>query len=277
MNDTLRFTILGCGSSPGTPRIGGYWGACDPNNPKNRRRRCSLAVERISDKGITTVVVDTGPDFREQMLDANIAKLDGVLYTHGHADHVHGIDDLRGFAIIHRERINVYADKFTAKRLHQGFEYCFKSPNPKMYPPILAANIIEPYQPVTIEGAGGPITALPILQQHGPIQSLGFRFDCGANADVCYSSDISDLDDTAVVQLGGLDTWIVDALQYKPHVSHFSLEQSLEWIEKIKPRRAILTHMHIPLDYDKVQSETPNHVSPAHDGLSFTLELDNSQ
>lgn len=274
MSDVMRFTILGCGSSPGVPRIGGFWGECDPDNPKNRRRRCSFAIERIGKHGTTTVVVDTGPDFRQQMLDANIGKLDGVLYTHGHADHVHGIDDLRGFALIQRERINVYANTHTITRLHEGFEYCFKSPNPKMYPPILVAHEIKPLEPVTIEGEGGIITALPIPQVHGPIQSLGFRFDCGQNKDVCYSCDISDLEDEAVKNLRGLGTWIVDALQYKPHVSHFSLEQSLEWIERIKPERAILTHMHIPLDYDKVQSQTPDNVTPAHDGLSFSIALE---
>lgn len=273
MNDVLRFTILGCGSSPGVPRIGGFWGECNPDNPKNRRRRCSFAVERINENGTTTVVVDTGPDFREQMLSANISKLDGVLYTHAHADHVHGIDDLRGFALIQRERINIYSNAETIERLRQSFEYCFKSPNPKMYPPILIANAIEPYEPITIEGEGGPITALPVEQQHGPIKSLGYRFDCGENKDVCYSSDISGINDKAETLLQYLDTWIVDALQYKPHISHFSLEESLGWIERLKPERAILTHMHIPLDYDKVQAETPVNVTPAHDGLSFTIDL----
>ncbi len=275
MKDQLRFTILGCGSSPGVPRIGGNWGDCDPTNPKNRRRRCSFAVERIGKNGTTTVVIDTGPDFREQMIDGKFKRLDGVLYTHGHADHVHGIDDLRGFALIQRERINVYADQHTRERLMHGFEYCFKSPNPKMYPPILIANLLQPFEPVTIEGEGGPITALPIPQVHGPIQSIGFRFNCGAAGDVCYSSDISDIKPEAELHLQNLNTWIVDALQYKPHVSHFSLEQALKWIEKLNPTRALLTHMHIPLDYVKVQNETPDHVNPAHDGLNFTIELEN--
>ncbi len=273
MADRLRFTILGCGSSPGVPRIGGFWGACDPKNPKNRRRRCSFSIERIGPNGSTNVVIDTGPDFREQMLDANISRLDAVLYTHGHADHVHGIDDLRGFALIQRERINVYSNAATVKRLHEGFGYCFKSPNPKMYPPILVANTIVPFEPLTIEGEGGAIEILPVEQRHGPIVSLGYRISCGRTRDVCYSSDISGLDDNAQSHLKDLGVWIVDALQYEPHISHFSLSQSLEWIEKIKPDRAILTHMHIPLDYDIVQEETPQHVSPAYDGLSFTIEL----
>lgn len=273
MSDVLKFTILGCGSSPGVPRIGGDWGACDPLNPKNRRRRCSLAVERINDNGCTTLVIDTGADFREQMLDANIQKLDGVLYTHPHADHVHGIDDLRGFALIQRERINVYANAHTVERLHEGFEYCFKSPNPKMYPPILSATILNPLEAVTIEGEGGPITALPIPQVHGPIQSLGFRFLCGSAGDVCYSSDISDIEPEHEKHFENLNMWVLDALQYRPHVSHFSLDEALEWVEKMKPAKALLTHMHTPLDYEAVKQNTPSHVEPAFDGQSFEVQL----
>ncbi|MCP4073823.1 MAG: MBL fold metallo-hydrolase [Hyphomicrobiales bacterium] len=273
MSDQLRFTILGCGSSPGVPRIGGHWGDCDPDNPKNRRTRCSFAVERISANGKTTVIIDTGPDFRQQTLDANIERLDGVLYTHWHADHVHGIDDLRGFALMQRERINVYADQHTVDRLHGGFEYCFKSFNPAMYPPIISANIIEPLVPVIIEGEGGPINALPIPQIHGPINSLGFRFDCGKAADVCYSCDISGIAPEIEPHLENLNTWILDALQYKSHISHFSLSEALEWVAKLTPKRAILTHMHIPLDYEEVQKATPENVEPAYDGLSFTVDL----
>ncbi|MCF6321455.1 MAG: MBL fold metallo-hydrolase [Rhizobiaceae bacterium] len=274
MSDIMRFTILGCGSSPGVPRIGGIWGDCDPQNPKNRRLRCSLAVERISTKGTTCLIVDTGPDFRQQMLNANIKRLDGVLYTHGHADHVHGIDDLRGFAILQRERINIHANQDTLARLHQGFDYCFKSQNPQMYPPILNASLIEPLKPVTIEGEGGPITALPIPQIHGPMQSIGYRFICGNGNDVCYSCDISGIEREIEQHYQNLNIWILDALQYKSHISHFSLSEALEWIEKINPRQALLTHMHIPLDYEAVEKETPNHVHPSYDGLSFEMKID---
>ena len=276
MNDIMRFTILGCGSSPGVPRIGGDWGNCDPENPKNRRTRCSFLVERIGAKGRTSIVIDTGPDFRSQMLDANVKKVDGVFYTHSHADHVHGIDDLRGFALMQRERINIYGSKHTVARLQSGFKYCFKSPNIKMYPPIINANIIAPLEPLIIEGEGGPINALPIPQIHGPMQSLGFRFACGGNektSDVCYSSDISAIDPQIERHYQGLRAWIVDALQYKPHTSHFSLDEALDWIEKFSPNRAILTHMHIPLDYETVLNETPDHVQPAYDGLSFEIEV----
>lgn len=176
MTDMMRFTVLGCGSSPGVPRIHGDWGDCDPDEPKNRRLRCSLLVERISDQGTTTVVVDTSPDFRQQMLNANVKSLDAILYTHPHADHVHGIDDLRGFALAQRERITIYADKQTQERLDQGFGYCFQQPEGSMYPPILNAHELFAGRPVMITGKGGNIHALPVFQVHGPIHSLGFRF-----------------------------------------------------------------------------------------------------
>lgn len=274
MPDKMRFTILGCGSSPGVPRIGNEWGECDPDNPKNRRRRCSMLVQRISKHGTTSVVIDTSPDFRQQMLDANVKRLDGVLYTHSHADHVHGIDDLRGFVILQRERIPIYADDESFERIHSGFQYCFEPPEGSMYPAILKRERLVDFEEVTINGEGGPITALPIPQVHGPIKSLGFRFSCGGENDVCYSSDISDIGVCSVPRLQYLGTWILDALQYKPHISHFSLEQSLEWIEKIAPKRAILTHMHVPLDYDVVTKITPDHVEPAYDGMQFEVELE---
>lgn len=273
MADRLRFTILGCGSSPGVPRIGGEWGACNPDNPKNRRRRCSFLVERISSHGKTTVVIDTSPDFRAQMLDAKVQCLDGVLYTHSHADHVHGIDDLRGFVILQRERIKIYADDPTFERLYAGFQYCFEAPENSMYPPLLNRHTIEDFEEIIIDGEGGKIRVLPIPQIHGPIKSLGFRFVTGTENDVCYSSDISDIGVCSVPRMQYLGTWIVDALQYKPHISHFSLSQSLDWIEELAPKRAILTHMHVPMDYDTVKAETPDHVEPAYDGMQFEVSL----
>jgi len=268
--DMLRFTILGCGSSPGVPRIHGDWGACDPKEPKNRRLRCSLLAERITDSGMTRVVVDTSPDFRYQMLAANVPRLDGVLYTHPHADHVHGIDDLRGFALAQRERIKVYADKSTLSRLYEGFGYCLKQPEGSMYPPILDAHEIVAGEPVEIAGEGGSICALPVLQVHGPINSLGFRFSADGRFEtggLCYSSDVSEISKNSANALKNLDCWIVDALQYKPHVSHFSVSETLEWIKRLQPTQAILTHMHIPLDYQKLKAELPKHVEPAYDGM----------
>lgn len=273
--DKMRFTILGCGSSPGVPRINGDWGDCDPNEPKNRRLRCSLLVERISNNGITRVVVDTSPDFREQMLSAKVPRLDGVLYTHPHADHVHGIDDLRGYALAQRERVTIYADENTMQRLEEGFGYCLTQPKDSMYPPILNSYLIEPAKPIEIQGEGGSIHALPIQQIHGPINSLGFRFSFDSSFEtggLCYSPDVSDIPVSSVPNLQNLDIWIVDALQYKPHVSHFSVSESLEWIERLKPKLSIFTHMHIPLDFNVLRRNLPEAVAPAYDGM--TLELD---
>ncbi|MEM8749315.1 MAG: MBL fold metallo-hydrolase [Pseudomonadota bacterium] len=262
----MKFTILGCGSSPGVPRIGRDWGNCDPTNPRNRRRRASLLVERLGTEDNTVIVVDTGPDFREQMIDADISAADGVIYTHGHADHIHGIDDLRSFVINRRERVNIWADEVTSGRLHEAFGYCFETPPGSNYPPILVENRIVPGESFTIDGAGGPVGIMPFEHTHGNIDSLGFRF-----GNLAYCSDVSALDERALPHLHDLDVLIIDALQYREHVSHFNLSQTLDWIEKLKPKRAILTHMHTPLDYETVMRETPAHVEPAYDGLSCTL------
>lgn len=267
MDGTLIVTVLGCGSSPGVPRIGGGWGACDPSNPKNRRRRCSVLVQRFGANGaVTSVLVDTSPDLREQALDAGIGELDGVIYTHAHADHLHGIDDLRGFVINMRRRVDVYADAATTERLHEAFGYCFATPAGSEYPPILNAHPIRAGEPLTIEGAGGAISALPIIQAHGRITSLALRF-----GDFCYSPDVSALDEAAITAMQGLDTWIVDALRYVPHPSHFSVSEALDWIERLAPRRAFLTHMHVDLDYEELRRRLPDHVEPAFDGLRFEV------
>jgi len=272
--DRLKFTVLGCGSSPGVPRIHGDWGACDPANPKNQRLRCSLLVERFGENGVTRVVVDTSPDFRQQMLSANVTALNSVLYTHPHADHVHGIDDLRGFALAQRQRIPVYADEQTMERLMQGFGYCFQQPQGSMYPPILDAISLKSDEPQELHGAGGIIHVLPIRQIHGPIDSLGFRFSLDRNftsGGLCYSPDVSELPPQALHQLRDLEVWIVDALQYRPHVSHFSVGETLQHIERLKPARSILTHMHIPLDYETLKAELPITVEPAFDGMEIEL------
>jgi phosphoribosyl 1,2-cyclic phosphate phosphodiesterase len=261
------FRILGCGSSPGVPRMGGDWGACDPHNPRNRRRRAALLVTRRNKAtgAATRVLIDTGPDLREQMLDAGIEWVDGVVYTHPHADHIHGIDDLRSFVINRKRLIDIHADAATQHRLEEAFGYCFTTPPGSSYPPILRPHLIEPGREIKIDGPGGPIALMPYQQQHGDIHSLGFRI-----GDVAYSPDVSAIDERAIPCLGGLAVWILDALRYKPHPSHFSVAEALEWIDRMAPARAILTHMHVDLDYATLSKELPLAVEPAYDGLEFT-------
>ena len=256
----------GAGSSGGVPRIGHDWGACDPANPRNRRRRCSLLVERSGPDGVTRVLVDTSPDMREQLLDAGVTSLDAVLYTHEHADHCHGIDDLRVLALMLGRRIDVYHDAETGAHLRQRFAYCFTSPPGSLYPPILNAHDITVPEPIVINGAGGPIVAQPFEQQHGGIISLGFRI-----AGLAYSCDLSDLPEASLPWLDNLDVWIVDALRRKPHVSHFSVDDALHWIGRLKPRHAVLTNMHVDLDYKALADSLPDGVEPAYDGMTIEL------
>jgi phosphoribosyl 1,2-cyclic phosphate phosphodiesterase len=274
---TLKFTILGCGSSGGIPRPALGWGDCDPNNPKNRRRRTSFLVERRHHpnpapqagegwEGVTRILVDTSPDLREQLLDAEVDWVDAVLYTHEHADHTHGIDDLRALYIKKRRRVDVYLDEPTGAVMRARFGYCFQSPPGSEYPPIVSEHRLTAGTVVTILGEGGPITALPYLQQHGDIPSLGFRF-----GNLAYSCDLSGLPPDSVAALSGLDVWIVDALRYRPHPSHFSLDDALTWIERIKPKRAILTNLHADLDYEVLRGRLPVHVVPAFDGMTFVV------
>jgi phosphoribosyl 1,2-cyclic phosphate phosphodiesterase len=264
---SYRFTILGCGSSGGNPRIGDDWGKCDPSNPKNRRWRAAALVERRDGKSVTTALIDTGPDLREQLLSVRLKALDGVLYTHDHADHTHGIDDLRVLSYAMKRRIPVWFDAHTRDSLMSRFDYCFGTKPGSSYPPILKGHLIEPPQPIEVHGAAGAITALPILQVHGDIESIGFRF-----RDIAYSPDISDLPEASLPLLEGLDLWIVDALRYTPHPSHFSLKEALAWIERLKPKRAILTHLLGDLDYEALRRELPSGIEPAYDGM--TIEFD---
>jgi phosphoribosyl 1,2-cyclic phosphate phosphodiesterase len=264
----LRFTILGCGSSGGVPRPALGWGVCDPNNPKNRRRRTSLLVERRGPEGVTRILVDTSPDLREQLLDAEVDWVDAVLYTHEHADHIHGIDDLRGLFINRRKRVPVYLDERTSRIINQRFAYCFVSEPGSEYPPMVRENRMTAGQLLNIEGQGGPISALPILQEHGDIQSLGFRFST-----LAYSCDLSGLPPESVELFRGLDVWIIDALRDAPHPSHLNVSEALTWIERLRPRRAILTNLHTELDYEELRGRLPPNVEPAFDGLQIELPI----
>ena len=260
----MRFTVLGCGSSGGVPRLGGHWGACDPENPRNVRRRCSLLVERIAEEGTTTVLIDTSPDLRSQLLDTGTGRLDGVVYTHSHADHVHGIDDLRMIVFNMRTRIPVWADGDTQNALLSKFGYAFVQPEGSPYPPILDMKTIR--GPFEVPGPGGAIPFRPFTVGHGSIDALGFRI-----GGLAYLPDVAEIPLAAWEELRDLDCWIVDALRRTPHPTHSHLEQTLEWIACAAPKQAVLTNMHIDLDYATVAAETPDHVVPAHDGMTLHL------
>jgi phosphoribosyl 1,2-cyclic phosphate phosphodiesterase len=256
----LRFTILGCGSSGGVPRLGNLWGDCDPDDPRNNRRRCSMLIERETQDGVTRVLIDTSPDLRAQLLDAGIGALDAVVYTHSHADHVHGIDDLRMIVFNMRARLPVWADGDTQNALYARFGYAFMQPDDSPYPPILDMHTI--HGPFEIEGAGGAIDLTPFKVAHGSIDALGFRI-----GDLAYLPDVNEIPEDAWARLQGLDCWVLDALRRTPHPTHAHLDLSLEWIARAAPRRAVLTNMHIDLDYRTVAEETPDHITPAYDGM----------
>jgi len=264
MSDTLTLTILGCGSSGGVPRLGGHWGDCDPTNPKNRRQRCSVLVERHGEHGTTSALIDTAPDLRNQLLTAHVGRLDGVIYTHAHADHVHGIDDLRMIVFNMRERLKVWADGPTQDALLNRFGYVFVQPEGSPYPPILDLHTID--GDTVIDGAGGPIIFQPFEVDHGSMDALGFRV-----ANVAYLPDAAGIPDATWPILKGLDCWIVDALRRDPHPTHSHLAQTLDWIVRVAPERAVLTNMHIDLDYATVLAETADHIEPAFDGMTLTF------
>ncbi len=260
---TLSLTILGCGSSGGVPRVGQGWGACDPTNPKNRRRRCSILLRQTGpDGGQTQVLVDTSPDLREQLLDQQVDRLDAILLTHSHADHTHGIDDVRPLVISGRRRIPVYMDDETSAVVRSAFGYIFETPPGSSYPPLLEPRRLTPPTAIGLEGPGGSIEAMPFRLRHGEIDALGFRF-----GNVAYTPDLNDIPDESLSCLRDLDLWIVDALRYTRHPSHFSLAETLSWIERLAPRRAVVTNLHTDLDYETLRRQLPKNVQPAYDGL----------
>jgi phosphoribosyl 1,2-cyclic phosphate phosphodiesterase len=263
---TVTLTILGCGSSGGVPRIGNHWGACDPHNPRNRRRRCSVLLRQANGEGETRVLIDTSPDLREQMLASETGWINGVLFTHEHADHTHGIDELRSFYLNQRKRVPVWANDRTGTMLLGRFGYCFYSPPGSDYPPILNLFRIVPGDKVEVSGAGGAITALPFELAHGTIKALGFKI-----GNTAYTPDLNGIPEESLPHLEGLDLWIVDALRREPHPSHFSLAETLDWIARLKPKRAVLTNLHIDLDYDTLLKELPPGVEPAYDGMLLPI------
>jgi phosphoribosyl 1,2-cyclic phosphate phosphodiesterase len=270
MTDTLEFVILGSGSSGGVPRADGNWGVCDANDPRNRRDRCSLMVRRPSDEPPdlwTTVVVDTSPEFRLQAARDGAKRLDALLMTHDHADQAHGLDDIRAFFQRQRMRIPCHVDADTRATMERRFAYVFHGD--KGYPPISDLVDIPPHgAPWAVEGPSGAIPVVTFDQDHGEVRSVGYRF-----GPVVYSSDVVQLDDAAFAAMAGAEVWIVDALRYTPHPTHAHVERTLGWIERLKPARAILTNMHIDLDYAELSSRLPPGVIAAWDGMRFEVEI----
>ncbi len=270
MPQSLSITLLGTGSSGGVPRVGGDWGACDPDEPRNRRLRCSALI-RKSDTNTpdqtTQLLIDTSPDMREQLLAAGIRHLDGIVYSHDHADQTHGIDDVRALVLRHRKQIPVWMDAPTARTLVPKFQYCFEGSGG--YPAILNLNpFIVPGVAFRVTGAGGGIDLLPLHQKHGRIVSLGFRI-----GPIAYCNDVSALPDETLAQLAGLDVLVLDALRYTPHPTHAHVDLALSWIAHLKPKRAILTNLHVDLDYRTLCETLPPGVEPAYDGLCLDVTL----
>jgi phosphoribosyl 1,2-cyclic phosphate phosphodiesterase len=268
VSTALEFVILGCGSSGGVPRADGNWGACDPAEPRNRRGRCSLLARRKSSLGPeheTTVIVDTSPDLRLQTAAAGVRRVDAVLYTHDHADQAHGIDDLRAFFLKERRRTPCFMDSHTRTALHRRFGYIFQGDGG--YPAICdAVDLPDFASPWVIDGPSGEIPVVAFDQDHGDIRSVGYRF-----GDLAYSSDVVGLPEAAFEVLAGTRIWIVDALRYSPHPTHASVEQALSWIDRVRPERAILTNLHVDLDYRELAARLPPGVEPAYDGMVLRL------
>ena len=269
MSGVLEITILGSGSSGGVPRADGEWGACDPKNPKNLRSRCSALVRRKGEgaERETTLIVDTSPDLRLQTAYAGAKRLDAILLTHDHADQVHGLDDVRAFFLRQRAVIPCHMDASTDATMMRRFGYIFEGE--AGYPAICGRAPIPPHGKTwAVDGPSGAIPVVTFDQDHGPVRSVGYLF-----GGVAYSSDVVNLDESAFAALEDLDVWIVDALRYRPHPTHAHLDRTLAWIERVKPRRAILTNLHIDLDYETLKAELPSGVEPAFDGLRFEHEL----
>ena len=267
----LEITILGSGSSGGVPRADGNWGVCDPSDPRNRRTRCSMMIRRPSAEGPerwTTVVVDASPEFRLQTAAAGARRLDALLMTHDHADQAHGIDDIRAFAQRQRARIPCHADAATDATLRQRFGYIFSGE--KGYPAIADLVAIPPHGAAwEVDGPSGAVPVTTFDQDHGGMRSVGYRF-----GPIAYSSDVVELDDAAFRAMAGVEVWIVDALRYTPHPTHAHVERTLGWIERLRPARAILTNLHIDLDYRELSARLPAGTEPAFDGMRIEFDTE---
>ena len=262
---SLRFTILGCGSSGGVPRLGGIWGDCDPLNPKNHRTRCSLLVERRQGDAVTRVLIDTSPDMRQQVLTAGVSELDGVVFSHAHADHTHGIDDLRQVVFNRKQRLPVWADPVTAEVLIHRFAYLFSQSPGSIYPSILDMHRFD--AAFEVDGPAGPIRFQPFAVDHGAIETFGFRI-----GPLAYLPDAIRIPETSWPLLADLDCWIVDALRRTPHPTHAHLALTLDWIARARPDTAVLTNMHLDMDHATLLDELPPGIMPAHDGMVLCFD-----
>ena len=256
----MKFIILGCGSSMGVPRPDGYFGNCNPNDKKNYRTRCCALIKTKEE----TILIDTSPDLRQQLINNKIKKIDKVFYSHMHADQTHGINDLRVFYIKKKVPINVYADMDTKKYLMKTFKYCFRN-NSKEYPAILKLNSIN--QKLSIKDGKKNRKVIPIKVKHGKVNSICYIID----KKLAYISDVSKINEKDYKYFKNLNYLIIDCLWYRYHPSHLNLESSLELINKLKPKKSILTNLHLDLDYQKLKRRLPKNVVPAYDGLSVNL------
>lgn len=258
----LEATVLGCGTAGGVPRLGSGWGACDPDNPRNRRSRASLLITRRCGKDETRVLVDMSPDLRQQLLDADVRDLDAVFLTHEHADQTHGIDDLRPLAIERQRPILAYASAQTDIVLRQRFPYCFNAVPRDPYSPFIDLSVLDTGTTKTIEGSGGNIDVTPFRVIHGDIDAWGFRV-----GGIAYASDVSVMPAESYPALCGLDLLIVDAMRYEPYHTHFCVADALALVDEVRPRRTVLTNLHADLDYKELQRQLPRGVEPAFDGM----------
>ncbi len=256
---SLRFTILGCGSSLGIPRIDGYYGNCDPKNKKNIRSRCSAV---ISSKNLN-ILIDTSPDLKSQLLENKIRNIDKVFYTHYHADQTHGINELRVFSLKNKKKIPIYADLPTRKYLKSNFNYCFK--NYKNYPSILDSKVLKKIH--IFKDFKKKIIIKSLKVQHGSIKSTCFII----NNKCAYVPDVNKIKSKDLKYLKNLKYLVVDCLRYKYHPTHFNLEDVLKLVDKIKPNKVILTNLSNEIDYKKINKSLPNNIMPAYDGLSFLI------
>ncbi|HEX5183709.1 MAG TPA: MBL fold metallo-hydrolase [Allosphingosinicella sp.] len=254
----MQVRILGCGTSSGVPRVGGDWGQCDRTNPRNRRRRVSILVEWERAR----ILVDTSPDLREQLLDAEVNDVEAVIWTHDHADHCHGIDDLRQLYHGRGRPVTGYARQETLDSLKLRFAYAFSGKDG--YPAVVTPHLL----PNHMNLAG--LSIRTVDQPHGPITTAGLRFDAGGKT-VVYSTDFNAMTEEMEIAFQGADLWIVDTLRRRPHPTHPHLAQALEWIGRLKPGRAVLTHMDNSMDYEALRAELPDGVEPGYDGMEIAL------